>query len=114
MTAELLFLISLHTFKSSQHNLRPNGFLGIFLGHAHSAANGLSSPSVIGILTMAYFSKFLLVELDKSLEVIISHLIENTIFFFLRYSLMSFDHLIHLHTITHKGTQHFNHNRKHY
>ena len=30
-------------------------------------------------------------------------------FFFLtlRYSLMSFDHLIHLHTVTHKGTQHF-------
>ena len=86
MTAELLFLISLHTFKSSHHNLRPNGFLGIFSGHAHSAANGLSSPSVIGILTMAYFSKFLLVELDKSLEVIISHLIENTIkIFYINY-----------------------------
>ena len=79
MTAELLFLISLHTFKSSHHNLRPNGFIGIFSGHAHSAANGLSSPSVTGNLTMAYFSKFLLVELDKLLEVIISHLIEDTI-----------------------------------
>lgn len=75
MAAELLFLVSLHTFKSSHHNLRPNGFVGIFSGHAHSAA----SPSVIGNLTMAYFSKFLLVELDKLLEVIISHLIENTI-----------------------------------
>lgn len=29
MTAELLFLISLHTFKSSHHNLRPNGFIGM-------------------------------------------------------------------------------------
>ena len=79
MTAELLFLISLHTFKSSHHNLRPNGFIGIFSGHAHSAANGLSSPSVIRNLTMAYFSKFLLLELDNLHEVIISHLIEDTI-----------------------------------
>lgn len=60
MTAELLVLVSLHTFKVSCRNLRPNCLIDVFDHHVPSAAPGLSSPISHLELNSGHFSNFLL------------------------------------------------------
>lgn len=79
MAAEILVLVSLHTFKFSCHNLRPKCLIDVFYCHVPSATTELSSPWIIWSLTMAHFSNSLLVELDKVLGINASHHVENAI-----------------------------------
>lgn len=60
MTAELLVLVSLHTFKVSCHNLRQNCLVDVFDCHGPSAAPGLSFLISHLELNSGHFSNSLL------------------------------------------------------